>query len=390
VLSLIPYRIPNFHLTDSLGGEEMKKLVLLGLILALAMVAACAPAPTPAPTAAPPTAAPVATTAPPPTTAPTTAAVAPTAVPPTAAVAAATATTPPPNCNKQDSFAVTAAAGSLGSADKPIVMAFIPSGDVPTITKAGTTIADCLSKLTGLNYKIEVGTSFGASIEAMGANRAQIGFLNTFSVLLAQAKYGVVPVLVSLRTYKGKLENYYQGQFIANKKANIKTIADLKGKTFCYVEPNSTSGYIIPQIVLKANGIDIDKDFKATQNAGSHDNVAIAVYKGDCDAGSTFVDVRTDSDPIKKSYPDILDKVDAFFITDNIPNDGMQVTKDLPANLRDATVKGMMFISNDAGGKVMLRSLYSYNAMAEIKPDFYDAFNALLKKAGVDAASMVK
>lgn len=367
-----------------------KSILFVLMILALAaIVAACAPAATPAPTQAPPTAAPKPTTAPtatavPPATAPTTAAAT------TAPTAGPTATTPPPNCTKQDSFAVTVKAGDLGSSDKPIVMTFVPSGDVPTITKAGTAIADCLSKLTGLNYKIEVGTSFGASIEAMGANKAHIGFLNTFSVLLAQQKYGVTPVLVSLRTYKGKLENFYQGQFIANKKSNIKTLADLKGKTFCFVDPNSTSGYIIPQIVMKANGINPDKDFKATQNAGSHDNVAIAVYKGDCDAGATFVDVRTDSAPIKQNYPDILDKVDAFFVTDNIPNDGMQVTKDFPANLRDATVKGMLFISGDAGGKVMLRSLYSYNAMAEIKADFYNDFLALLKKAGVDPATMVK
>ncbi len=355
----------------------MNKHVVIAAVLMM-IIAACAPAPTP--TAVPPTAAP---TKPPATVAPTTA-------PTRAPVAAATPTTPPPNCTKQDSFAVAVKSGDLGSPEKPIVMAFVPSGDVPTITKAGTAIADCLSKLTGMTYQIQVGTNFGASIEAMGAGKAQIGFLNTFSILLAEQKYGVEPVLVALRTYKGKLENFYQGQFIANKKANIKAIADLKGKTFCFVDPNSTSGYIIPRIVLKANGIDPDKDLKATQNAGSHDNVAIAVYKGDCDAGSTFVDVRTDSDPIKKNYPDILDKVDAFYITDNIPNDGMQVTKGLDPKLRDATVKGMLFISNDAGGKVMLRSLYSYNAMQEIKPDFYDPFAALLKKAGVDPAAMVQ
>ncbi len=369
----------------------MNKYFLLVLALVLAIVViACTPVPTatpvpPPPTAAPPTTAP--TTAPPATAAPTAApaTTAPTAAPP----AGPTPTTPPPNCAKQDSFAVTAAAGQLGAADKPIVMTFVPSGDVPTITRAGTAIADCLSKLTGLTYKIEVGTSFGASIEAMGADKAQIGFLNTFSILLAQQKYGIVPVLVSLRTYKGKLENFYQGQFIANKSKNIKAVADLKGKKFCFVDPTSTSGTIIPQIVLKANSVDPEKDM-TTQFAGSHDNVAIAVYKGDCDAGATFVDVRTDSAPIKANYPDILDKVDAFFITDNIPNDGLQVTKNFPANLKDATVKGMMFISNDAGGKVMLRSLYSYNAMAEIKPDFYDPFLALMKKAGVDPAAMVK
>ena len=75
------------------------------------------------------------------------------------------------------------------------------------------------------------------------------------------------------------------------------SFADLKGKTFCFVDPNSTSGYIVPRIILKANGIDPDTDFKATQNAGSHQNVATAVYKGDCDAGVTFIDVLTDAAP---------------------------------------------------------------------------------------------
>jgi phosphonate transport system substrate-binding protein len=247
-----------------------------------------------------------------------------------------------------------------------------------------------LTKITGLNYKIEVGTNFAASIEAMGAGKAPFGFLNTFSAILAKEKYGVTPKLVALRSYKGKLENFYQGQFIANKAANIKTIADLKGKTFCFVDPNSTSGYIIPRIVLKANGIDPDKDLKATQNAGSHDNVAIAVYKGDCDAGATFVDVRTDSAPIKQNYPDMVDKVDAFYVTDNIPNDGLQVAKGVDPALTDATTKGLLFIANDPGGKAMLKSLYSYGGLVAVDPTFYDAFEGLLKKAGVDPASLVK
>jgi phosphonate transport system substrate-binding protein len=359
--------------------------VLVSLLSLLAMVlSACAPVATAVPTTAPqPTAVPPQPTAVPPqaTTAPA-ATTAPTAPPPTATI-------PPPNCTKLDGMP-TAAAGTLGAPDKPIVMTFVPSGDVGTITKAGTAIADCLSKLTGLTYQIEVGTNFAASIEAMGSGHAQFGFLNTFSVLLAEAKYQIVPVLVSLRSFKGKLENFYQGQFIANNNSGIKTIADLKGKTFCFVDPNSTSGYIIPRIVLKANGIDPDKDLKAATNAGSHDNVAIAVYKGDCDAGATFVDVRTDSKPVTTAYPDILDKVSQFFLTDNIPNDGLQHIKGLDQKIVDATVNGLLFISGDAGGKAMLKSLYSYNALVKIDPTFYDAFNALLVKAGVDPASLVK
>ena len=368
----------------------LRRFSLFSVVLLL-VLAACGPAATPTSAPAPTTAPAAATTAPAaPTVAPTAAPAATTAATTAAAAVPTVApTAPAPNCTKM-ADAPTVAVGQFGAADKPIVMTFVPSGDVPTITKAGTAIADCLSKLTGLTYQIQVGTSFGASVEAMGAGKAQIGFLNTFSILLARAKYQIEPALVSLRNYKGKLENFYQGQFIANKKANIKTIADLKGKTFCFVDPNSTSGYIIPRIVLKANGIDPDKDLKATQNAGSHDNVAIAVYKGDCDAGSTFVDVRTDSAPIQKNYPDILDKVDAFYVTDNIPNDGLQFVKDLDPKVKDATVNAMLFISSDPGGKVMLQKLYSYAAMAKITPTFYNDFEALLKKAGVDPSALVQ
>ena len=198
------------------------------------------------------------------------------------------------------------ASGQLGASDTPITMAFVPAGESGTIATASQAIADCLNKMTGLSYTIQTGTSYAAAIESMGAGKSQVGFLNTFSILAAQAKYGIIPALINLRKYStnsldpdqalsGQLEPFYRGQFISNVASGIKTFADLKGKTFCFVDPLSTSGYIVPRIILLANGINPDTDFKATQNAGSHPNVAIAVYKGDCDAGVTYINVLTDA-----------------------------------------------------------------------------------------------
>ena len=155
-----------------------KAYVLVTLLACVAMfLAACGPAATTAP--APVVTQPPATeppTAVPPTEVPTEV---PTAVPPTPTAAP---TAVPPVCAKL-SDAPTAAAGALGSADNPIVITFVPSGDTGKITKAGTAIADCLGQMTGLSFKMEVGTTFAASIEAMGAEKAQVSFLNTFSVL---------------------------------------------------------------------------------------------------------------------------------------------------------------------------------------------------------------
>ena len=282
------------------------------------------------------------------------------------------------------------------------MITFVPSGDTGKITKAGTAIADCLGKMTGLAFKMEVGTTFAASIEAMGAEKAQVSFLNTFSVLLAEQKYQIVPALVAIRKYAtndldpdkamgGQLQPFYKGQFIANEASGIKSFADLKGKTFCFVDPNSTSGYIVPRIILKANGIDPDTDFKATQNAGSHNNVAIAVYKGDCDAGVTFINVLTDTAAnLAATYPDIATKVTVFADTDRIPNDGMQFIKTLDPKLQAVIVEGMLAMAKDPGGKAVLKSLYNYDSFQEVKPDFYNDFAAVLKKAGVDPAELVK
>jgi phosphonate transport system substrate-binding protein len=236
----------------------------------------------------------------------------------------------------------------------------------------------------------------------MGAEKAQVGSLNTFSVLLAMQKYQVIPILSTMRKYNtnavdpdkadaGKMTAYYKGQFIANKASGIKSFADLKGKTFCFVDPNSTSGYIIPNIILKANGIDSTKDFKAVQNAGSHDNVGIAVYKGDCDAGVTYIDVLTDAAAdLKSKYPDITDKVKAFAVTDPIPSDGVQYVKTLDPKIQAAITAGLLSMAKDKGGNAVLRGLYTIDGFQAIKATFYDDFAAVLKKAGVDPASLVK
>lgn len=369
------------------------------------MVSACAPAATPAPTLPPATEEPTQVVTEEPTEVateePTEAATevateAPTTEPPTPTPP------PPPNCEKLSNAPAAPAAGELGSPDNPIVITFVPSGDTGKITTAGTAIADCLSEMTGLSFEMEVGTTFAASIEAMGAEKAQVGFLNTFSALLGGAKYGIAPALVAIRKYATndldpdkalgeQLQPFYKAQFIANADSGINSFADLKGKSFCFVDPNSTSGYIVPRIILAANGINPDTDFAATVNAGSHPNVAIAVYQGDCDAGVTFINVLTDTAAdLQSTYPDIEEKVKVFAVSDRIPNDGMQFIQSLDPALKQVITDGMLAMAEDPGGKAILKSLYNYDAFQTVDPTFYNDFLTILQNAGVDPATLVK
>jgi phosphonate transport system substrate-binding protein len=271
----------------------------------------------------------------------------------------------------------------LGTADNPIVMSFVPSGDTQEIIASGDTLAKMVSDKTGLTVTANVGTDFAAVREAMGANKAQIGWLNTFNYVLAHEKYGVDVALVTQRFGT----TTYKGQIIVRADSGITTLADLKGKVMCWVDPNSTSGYIIPRIMLAANGIDPDKDFSKTVEAGSHNNVVTQVYNGDCDAGATFVDARSS---VEKDLPDVMQKVVVLATTTDIPNDNVSFTKDFPADMRDKIVTALLDIAGTDDGKAALNTLYSIEGLQKADDSFYDGFRADLSKAGINIEELVK
>jgi phosphonate transport system substrate-binding protein len=375
-------------------GLSLRSLTLLISVLVILslVLTACGATPTPAPTAVP-------TVKP---AEPTKAPAAPT-VAPTVAV-------PVAKCDKM-ATALSPKAGELGAADKPIVITFVPSVDTGIITKGGTAMADCLSKMTGLTYKIEIGTSEAASVEAMGGGKAQMGFINTFAILLAKQKYDVDVALVAQRKYgpldaagkyfafpfdpdkdlAGKLTSYYKPEYFTKTGSPIKALTDMKGKSFCFTSASSTSGGVVPRITFKALGIDPDKDMKSTY-AGGHDKAAIAVYQGDCDAGVAFMDVLTDkATNLASKFPDIATKVTVFALGDRIPNDGLQFVKGLDPKIRSITVDALMAMMADPGGNAVVKSIYNYDAFEKADyATYYAPFEATLKKAGVDVATLVK
>ncbi len=271
----------------------------------------------------------------------------------------------------------------LGTEENPIVMSFVPSGDTQEIMASGDQLAQMITDKTGLVVKANVGTDFAAVREAMGAGKAHIGWLNTFNYVLAHEKYGVDVALVTVRFGSTS----YKGQFNVRADSGIKTLEDLKGKVMCWVDPNSTSGYIIPRIMLKANGIDPDKDFAKTIEAGSHNNSVMAVYNGDCDVGVSYADARSS---VEKDVPDVKEVVVVLATTTDIPNDSVSFIKDFDPDMREQIVNALLEIAESEEGKAALENLYSIAGLQRADDSFYDGFRADLSKAGIDIEELAK
>ena len=271
----------------------------------------------------------------------------------------------------------------LGTEDNPIIMSFVPSGDTQEIIASGAQIEEAVTDATGLVVVSNVGTDFAAVREAMGAGKAHIGWLNTFNYVLASEKYGVDVGLVTERYGTTS----YKGQLNVRADSGITSLEDLKGKVMCWVDPNSTSGYIIPRIMLAANGIDPDADFSKTVEAGSHNNVITQVYNGECDVGASYDDAR---DSVEDDLPDVKDVVVVLATTTDIPNDSVSFIKDFPEETRAQIIEALLAFAATEEGKEALNSLYNIAGLQEADDTFYDGFRADLSKADIDIEELAK
>ena len=271
----------------------------------------------------------------------------------------------------------------LGTEENPIILSFVPSGDTPDIIASADEIADLLSEKTGYVIKGNVATSYSAVIEAMGTGKAHMGTLATFAYILAHEKYGVDCALVSVRYGS----HYYNGEIIAGADTGITKLEDLKGKTMCWVDATSASGYIVPRIMVMAAGVDPDTDLAQQIEVGSHDGVALAVYQGDCDAGACYIDAR---DKIEDDFPDVKEKTIVIAESPEIPNDGLQFIKDFPPEMRENIVKAFLEIMDTEEGVEVMGKAYGWAAVTEKDDSFYDGFRAILDASGVDVEELAK
>ena len=281
-------------------------------------------------------------------------------------------------------------------AQTKLVMAFVPSGESQTILQSGNQVAHLLEVATGYRFESFVATSYAGVIEAMGAGRADIGWLNTFSYVIAHQKYGVEVRLVTVRFGLP----YYRAEIIAQSASGINSLADLKGKRFAFVDPASTSGYLFPLAGLKKAGYDPAKFFGQTVFAGSHNNVVLAVYQGRAEAGAVFEDARAS---VQKTLPDVMQKLKVVWKSDPIPNDTVSFRKDLPADVKDRVSTALLRFSQDPVGLEALKSLYEIEALADYQllvskykvkasslDAFYDPVRDVARYAGITLEDLIK
>ncbi|MGA9534217.1 MAG: phosphate/phosphite/phosphonate ABC transporter substrate-binding protein, partial [Anaerolineales bacterium] len=212
------------------------------------------------------------------------------------------------------------------------------------------------------------------------SGEADMGAINTFGYVRAADRGCADAALASERFGSTS----YAGQISTQAGSDITGIEDLSGKTFCRPDPGSTSGWVIPSLLMLGAGIDPEADLAQIVDAGGHDAVVISVYQNECDAGSTFVDARSNiaDDP---NFADVNEKVVVVQETAAIPNDSIAFTQDFPDDMRQQIVDALVSLKDTDAGVELLNGLFSWDALVQIDDSFYDGFRQQLEAAGMTA-----
>ena len=150
-----------------------------------------------------------------------------------------------------------------------------------------STLNDGLSSLLGMRVtSAYVGTTYTDTVKALGEGNIEVAWLSPLSYLYAYQKYGANVILRRL-TPEG--QKTYQSYVITKKHSGIRTLHDLKGLRFAFVNPLSTSGNLIPRYELTKAGLDPDNDVKGFY-AGTQVAVIEQVLNGDAPAGAVSSD----------------------------------------------------------------------------------------------------
>jgi phosphonate transport system substrate-binding protein len=166
-------------------------------------------------------------------------------------------------------------------AAEPLRVGMIPdAGATQVSVEEKVPLQKYLEQQLGMPVKLIIPTSYNATVEGIGNGSLDVAYFGGLTYVKAHVRYGAIPLV------QRDVDRQFHSLLITRNSTGIDSLTDLKGKTFCFGDINSTSGHLFPYLAMKNVGILPDNDLKSYRYTGSHAATAQAVAAGACDAGS--------------------------------------------------------------------------------------------------------
>ena len=236
---------------------------------------------------------------------------------------------------------------------KTFTIAYAPNESTTDSTDARSTLAKDLGKVINMEVKEIQASDYTAIIEALRTGKADMAYMGALAVAMGAERAGVTPIVMKAPN-GDKAQAVYHSVFVTQKdNSEINSIKDFKGKTIAFVDPDSTSGNLVPtsEIMKAFPDLHLTNEkihtngefFEAVSFSGKHQAGLQAVIKGDVDIvpisdqimASEFKNGNADENAVKVVHSSAA-----------IPAEAMVVSKTVNEDLKKTLTKFLVEYNN--------------------------------------------
>ncbi|MGB6330080.1 MAG: phosphonate ABC transporter substrate-binding protein [Halarcobacter sp.] len=249
-----------------------------------------------------------------------------------------------------------------------ITFGVIPVAGSTSMKENFGALTNYLSKQLGIKVELQLAGDYTGVITGMQHKHIDVAYLGPKSYVEAHRRANAEALVVEVDGESGLPG--YNGTIITKKGSGLKTIADLKGKTWAFTSSQSTSGTLVPTVMFSKAGINPKEYFSRVVYSGGHEASILTVKAGKVDAASTNnLDFNRG---LGKHWN--KDDFNIIWKSDLIPGAPMAARADLPTSLKMA-LKGAFLSYNDPEGLAKLKN----KGFIKVDDSNYDSVRDLIE-----------
>jgi phosphonate transport system substrate-binding protein len=224
-----------------------------------------------------------------------------------------------------------------------VTMSVISAENQADLLARNKPVAEYMTKALGVPFKVVTASDYAGTIEAMKSKKVDMAFFGPAAYAKAYEVTGG-----NLEAFAIQLDqngnDKYNSVIVVKSDSPYKQLADLKGKTLAFADPNSTSGFQVPNYFLRKQGTVPEQFFSKVGFGGNHENAVLAVVQGTYDAAATWWNNEELSNFKRMEGKGMIPKgsVRVIWKSPDLPESPYVVLKSLPQAMKDDLKKAFL------------------------------------------------
>ncbi len=202
-------------------------------------------------------------------------------------------------------------------------------------------LAEYLSTKLNRKVELEVPEDLGGLAQSLVNGEIDVLYISPLMYVQANEKEPAIQAVAAVRWHAS---SSYQGYILGRIDRKIFELKDLAGTRICWVSKNSTSGYLLPRLMLKREGLDPEGMFLEEIFARDHAKALRWLDEGRCDVAAVYNDLyhKALEQGVLKSNMRILSA------TGPIPQDAVAVSPKMTPDLKKRFMEALLEYDGDA------------------------------------------